>query len=116
MSVGSAIYTNGFADIFGGRQFNCIDYKGPKSYTNTGVGATSGDSPLSHRLFGFENTIECIICVTIDQTGTYEAIQQPNQTGVTSWRLRWFNVATGAEVANGTDLSAIIVRVAAIGF
>lgn len=115
MSVGSAIYTNGQADIFGGRQFNCIDYKGPTSYNNTGVGATSGDS-LSHRMFGFENTIQAIICVTIDQTGTYEAIQQPDRTGVTGWHLRWFVVSTGAEVANGVNLSAVIVKIAAIGF
>ena len=115
MSVGSAIQTPGQADIFGGRQFNAIDYKGPTSYVNTGVGSTSGDT-IGHRMFGFENTIQAIIDASLDQTGTYQVVDQPMQNGVTSWRLRWFVVSTGAEVANGTNLSAFTVKLAAIGF
>lgn len=116
MTIGTASTVFGFADVFGGHMFNTIDYTGPASYTNTGVGATSGDSPLSHRMFGFENTIECIIDVSIDQTGTYFAQDQPVNNGVTSWRLRWFVLSTGAEVANGVNLSGITIKVAAIGY
>lgn len=115
MSVGAGNTVFGFADVFGGHQFNTIDYSGPTAYNNTGNQATSGDT-LSHRMFGFENTIECIICVTIDQTGTYEVIQQPKNNGVTGWYLRWFVVSTGVEVANGVNLSAFTVKLAAIGF
>jgi hypothetical protein len=114
MSVGSAQYPNGFADIFGGKMFNTVDYSGPTSYNNTGTPATSGDK-ISHRMFGFENTIETFVGQSIDQSGTYYAIGQPLNNGVTSWKLRWFTTA-GVEVANGVNLAAFTVKLAAIGF
>ena len=116
MSVGSAKYPNGFADIFGGRQFNAVDYSGPTAYNNTGTASTSGDT-LSHRLFGFENTIQAPMNgATLDQSGTYYVIWQPKANGVTVWSLRWFVLSTNAEVANGVNLSAYTVRLSAIGF
>lgn len=114
MSVGSAIYTNGFADIFGGRQYNAIDYKGPTAYSNTGTASTSGDQ-MSHRLFAFENTIETLIG-SVDQSGTYLVVPQPVQNGVGPWKLRWFTLSGMTEVVNGTNLSAYTVRLSGFGF
>jgi hypothetical protein len=115
MTTGSPKPYLGTADIFGGRQFNSIDYSGPTSYNNTGVGSTSGDT-MSHRQFGFENTIQSFDGISIDQSGTYYVLPQPQQNGVTPWRLRWFTVGTGVEVANGVNLSTYTVKLAAIGY
>ena len=117
MSVGTAKTTqSGQRDVFGGKQFATFDYAGPTAYNNTSVGATSGDS-ISPTLFGFFNTI-----LTpwgggnLDQTGTYYVRWQPQQNGLTPWKLRWFVTATNAEVANGVNLSTYIVKIAAIGY
>jgi hypothetical protein len=114
MSVGTGKQTPGFADVFGGKLFNTIDYSGPTAYNNTGTAATSGDS-LDPKMFGFNNTIESIIDSSLDQTGTYYAFEQPINNGVTAWRLRWFTAA-GVEVANGVNLSGYTVKLSAVGF
>jgi len=114
MSVGAASTVFGFADVFGGHMFNTIDYSGPTAYNNTGTPATSGDT-MSHRFFGFENTIESFTGESLDQSGTYYVIAQPLNDGVTSWKLRWFTTA-GVEVANGVNLSGFTVKLSAIGF
>lgn len=111
---GTAKQIAGFADVFGGKNFNAVDYSGSKSYNNTGVQATSGDL-LDPKAFGFFNDIISIIGDGIDQTGTYQVTGQTINGGVTQWRLRWFVVSTGAEVANGVNLSGFTVRVSAIG-
>ena|SRR5208337_3204657 len=108
--VGTAKQTPGFADVFGGRFFNTIDYTGVTSYLN-GTGEL-----LDPHMFGFQNTIECIIDVSLSQNGSYYAQAQPVNSGVTKWYLRWFAVATGQEVTNTTNLSAAVVRISAIGY
>jgi hypothetical protein len=117
MSVGTVKKEQGGQrDVFGGKQFSVIDYAGPTSYANSGVGATSGDQ-ITPSMFGFFNTILCpIISDGFDQSGTYEMIWQPVQSGLTPWRVRWFVVATGVEVANGVNLSAYVVKMAALGY
>lgn len=114
MSVGTAKQVNGFADVFGGKNFNAIDYSGPTAYNNTGTGSTSGDS-LDPKAFGFFNDIIALIGTSIDQSGTYYVVGQPINNGVTKWYLRWFTVGTGVEVANGVALNTKTVRLAAIG-
>ena len=115
MSVGQAKQTPGFADVFGGRLFNTIDYSGPTSYTNTGTASTSGDS-LDCRFFGFPNTIETVTGESADQSGTYFVIGQPINNGVTGWKLRWFTLVGSTEVANGVNLSGYTVKLSAIGY
>lgn len=117
MSVGTNKTTqSGQRDVFGGKQFDTCDYAGATAYNNTGTGSTSGDS-ISPSMFGFFNTI-----LTpwggggLDQTGTYYVRWQPQQNGLTPWKLRWFVLSTNAEVANGTNMSAFIVKLAAIGY
>jgi hypothetical protein len=117
MTTGSAKQQSGNRDVFGGKQFEQIDYAGPTSYTNTGTQSTSGDGPISPSLFGFFNTILTPWgSGNIDTSGTYEVAWQSVNTGVTGWRLRWFVVSTGAEVANGVNLSAYTVKLAALGY
>lgn len=117
MSVGSVKSTqSGQRDVFGGKDYASIDYAGPSAYNNTGTQATSGDT-MSPSQFGFFNTILTPFgSGNIDQTGTYEVSWQSVQNGLTPWRLRWFVVSTGVEVANGVNLSTYIVKLAALGY
>lgn len=114
MAVGSAKQTQGFADVFGGRNFNVIDYTGVSSYANTGTPSTSGEA-LDPKFFGFQNTIQ-FVAASGDQSGTYYGIVFPVNNGVTAWRIRWFAVATGQEVTNGTNLSTRVLKLSGIGF
>jgi hypothetical protein len=111
MAVGSAKQQNGFADVFGGKNFNAIDYSGPSSY----VGGVGGGDALDPKAFGFFNEIIALIGTSIDQSGTYVVIGQPVNNGVTKWNLRWFTVVGMTEVVNATNLSGKTVRLAAIG-
>lgn len=114
-SVGTGKQTNGFADVFGGKLFNVIDYSGPSSYNNTGTPATSGDL-LDPKMFGFPNAIEHLIGTSLDQTGVYIVVGQPANNGVTKWILRWYTASGMTEVANATDLHLKTVKLAAVGF
>jgi hypothetical protein len=116
MSVGSVKQQQGNRDVFGGKQFESVDYYGPTLYNNTGVGSTSGDSMVPSQ-FGFYNTILTPFgSGNLDQSGTYYVRWQPQQNGITPWKLRWFVVATNAEVANGVALNTFVVKLAALGY
>ena len=110
MAVGTAKQTPGFADVFGGKLFNCIDYTGVASYVN-GTGEL-----LDPKFFGFPNTIEAILDISGDQSGAYYGIAFPVNSGVTKWYIRWFAVATGQEVTNATNLSTKVLKIVAVGF
>ena len=111
MASGTAKQIAGFADIFGGKNFNCVDYSGPTSY----AGGVSGGDLLDPKAFGAFNDIISIIGDCIDQSGTYYVMGQPVNNGVTAWRLRWFTVGTGVEVANAVNLSTKTVKLTIIG-
>jgi hypothetical protein len=110
MAVGTAKQTPGFADVFGGKLFNVIDYTGVSSYVN-GTGEL-----LDPKFFGFPNTIEAILDISGDQSGAYYGIAFPVNSGVTKWYIRWFAVATGQEVTNATNLSTKVLKIVAVGF
>ena len=110
MAVGTAKLSPGFADVFGGKLFNCIDYTGVASYVN-GTGEL-----LDPKFFGFPNTIEAILDISGDQSGAYYGIAFPVNSGVTKWYIRWFAVATGQEVTNTTNLSTKVLKIVAVGF
>lgn len=116
MAVGSAQQTAGFADVFGGHQFNSVDYSGPKSY----VGGLLGGDLIDPKIFGFQNTIESL-WASGDQTGLLIGIPFPVNNGVSAWHIRWFAVSAttpgiGAEVTNATNLSGKVIRLTAIGY
>ena len=114
-SVGSGKQTSGFADVFGGKLYNTIDYSGPTSYNNTATPATSGDV-IDPKMFGFPNTIEALICTSADQTGVYVGVAMPVNNGVTRWIVRWFTLSGMTEVANATNLSTKTMKLSAVGF
>lgn len=77
--------------------------------------ATGGDS-LAAAAFGLTK-IHCFMGSSVlTNSGTYRIeIIYPNENGVSTVKLFWRVVATGAEVANTTDLSAERFRLAAVG-
>ncbi|MDE2099390.1 MAG: hypothetical protein KGL39_19215 [Patescibacteria group bacterium] len=107
---GTMKQTAGFADVFGGKLFNTIDYTGVASYVN-GTGEL-----LDPKGFGFPNTIESIVDISGDQSGAYYGICFPVNSGVTKYYIRWFSVATGQEVTNATNLSGKTLKISAVGF
>jgi hypothetical protein len=118
MAIGTFKEIFGQKDVFGGKQFTVGDYSGTSSYTNTGTGSTSGDIVYPSTL-GFFNSILNFIDISLDTTGTYYAEAQSTGLGLIGsggWRIRWYVASTGAEVANGVNLSAISVKMSALGF
>ena len=108
MAVGSAKAVPNGQDTFGGHYYGAVDYNGPVSY------ATGGDT-LDPRVFGMPNTILSMSGST-DQTDTYRVEGRPLYNGTTAWKIVWFVIATGLEVAAATNLSGVTVRLGAIGY
>jgi hypothetical protein len=106
--VGSGTITRFGQDTFGGHLYGAVDYKGSSSYV------PGGDGPISHKMFGFQNTIITLIG-SADQTNTYFVEPRPLQNDVTTWQLVWKVTATGLEVAAAVNLSGFTVRLSAIG-
>ena len=104
--VGSAAQVTGSGDVFGGHLFGTVDYKGPTSYVQ------GGDAVDPH-IFGFPNSIVTLIG-SVDQSNTYFVVGRPIQNGITPWQLVWY-LKAGGEVTGTTNLSAITVRLSAIG-
>lgn len=104
-------------DTFGGHLYGAVDYKGPTSYVR-------GGDTLSHRQFGFFNTI-ITLTGSMDQTNVFQAVGRPLNNDVTQWQVVWIALTTapvggqsqtaGTEVAAGTNLSGFTVRLSAIG-
>ncbi|HEY3620752.1 MAG TPA: hypothetical protein VGK96_28445 [Candidatus Sulfotelmatobacter sp.] len=111
MAQGSAKQVKNGRDTFGGRFYGTVDYSGPASYAG---GATGGDLVDPH-WFAFYNTIQSLEGA-IDQSGTYIAVPQTVNNGVTAWKIRWFTVVGMTEVTNGTALNGVTVRLSAIGY
>lgn len=89
--------------------FVADDYTGPVSYTTNGV--TVGASAL-----GFPGGVYAVIPMDASVSGTYRLVI----TSVSGVRrstvvIRWFVIATGLEVGNGTNLSAEKFRFVAWG-
>lgn len=104
--VGSATINRFGQDVFGGKLFGAVDYKGPASYVQ-------GGDLLDPHIFGFPNSIECVIG-SVDQSNTYFVVGRPLQNDVTQFQLVWY-LKAGGEVAANTNLSGFTVRLAAIG-
>ena len=92
---------HGYPDRVGRRAIWCGTGVGPTSYVG-------GSAPTDQILVGpFQFQIDSIAEISISVSGTYYAIAQPSVAGVRGkWFLRYFTAATGAEVANATNLSA----------
>lgn len=94
----------GYPDLIGRRQAFCGSGPGPSSYSQA-----TGD-PLS--LTAYERYFDCVNETPQDPTGTYFAQARPTLAGArATWSLHWYVVSTGAEVANGVNLSTFNVIV-----
>ena len=107
----AATQTQGLLDTWGGKFVDVIDWNGPTSY----VAGAAGGEPIPATAFGCFNNL-LFIEGSISVSGTYYVNLQPvNVGGYTTWRLRWFVVATALEVANAVNLSAETVKLWGFG-
>ena len=115
--VGNATINRFGQDVFGGKLFGAVDYKGPASYVQ-------GGDALDPHAFGFPNAIETLTG-SVDQSGKFFVIGRPIQNDVTPFQLVWISLTTGSvggqnqtagqEAVAGTNLSGFTVRLGAIG-
>lgn len=106
--------------IGGGVQEAVFDHDGPAAYSNVVVNAGTGDvilnSDLGMPFVGIsvadadELSSDGINFVLVEYLPYMSAVVQNGQQ-VSQIRLRWFVLATNAEVANGVNLSGKSVRV-----
>lgn len=104
----------GSRDVWGGHGVIFLNYTGPSAYANPGgdeidsVGAPSGNQT------GLRNIDSVFPAVSV--SGTYFIIAGPSSIGPTkTWNLHWYVGTTGAEVANGVDLSAETAIIGVVG-
>jgi hypothetical protein len=96
---------SGYPDLVGRRQTFCGFGTGPSSYSQT-----TGDVLNA---FQYGGKYDFVSNTPQDPTGTYFAEARPSAVGAgATWSLHWIVVATGAEVANGVNLSAYSLQVA----
>lgn len=102
--------------IFGNFNGGIISWTGPSSYTQVTPGSPpTGGQSIPATAFGLK-FLDCIICVSLDATGTYNVdpiVIKPG--GATTAILLWTTAATGAQVSGATNLSAISVVLLGIG-
>lgn len=98
---------NGYVDVWGKHAAGAIDHTGSSSYVTGGdtlTGARYGLRSIDYVGGGLSNS------------GTYEVRGKSTGKGIhTTYKLVWFVVATGAEVAAGVNLSGETVRIFAFG-
>ena|SRR6516162_5399103 len=103
---------HGYPDNIGKRQAWAGTGNGPASYTG-------GNSPTDTIIIDrFQFYIDSVSEISISASGTYYAIAQPGTVPIatagqsslnnprSTWFIRYFTTATGAEVGNSTNLSA----------
>jgi hypothetical protein len=102
----------------GDRYISVADHAGPASYATLVVASppTGGDT-VSVAEFGFKSSITAVMQGMSDD-GQYlvKAVDtQPGRGEIKTLQMIWVVAATGAQVANATNLSARKVRLFAIG-
>jgi hypothetical protein len=103
------VAVNGYVDIVGKHGQWIGDHTGPASYVAWAAPTTGGDV-VTAKQFGLRS-IDMISPAGIDTSGTYNVRPQCTGTGLRqTWTLIWYTTATGSQVAAGTNLSAIKIR------
>lgn len=88
------------------------DIAGPVSYT----GGTGNGQTISAQAFGLIFVRAVDSAPEVDSTETYYVHVIPVGKGAqATFRVRWYVLATNAEVTNGTNLSASKVRYLVVG-
>jgi hypothetical protein len=106
----------GYPQPVGAKYEMVFDHDGPASYNNTGVTLTSGET-INASDVGFGG-IEYAEADGVSSDGlNYCYIMYLNQStsgsgnALPSFVVRWFVLATGAEVANAVNLSTKSIRI-----
>ena len=95
-------------DVWGGKLWAAVDYTGVASYV-----AGTGEL-LDCHIFGCpEKILWAEGAGSI--SGNYFVNCFPSGKGYTNWYARWYVATTGAEVSNGTNLSAETVKLFGVG-
>lgn len=98
----------GYPCSLGGKVAKVGFISGPLSY----VGGVAGGVPILDTAF---RSLD-FVSASITKSGTYQVEAQPITIGNgKQWRLRFFVIATGLEVANAVNLSAEQVQFLIIG-
>lgn len=103
----------GYPHTTGGQVWAVMDHSGPTSYTTGGETLTT----FTLRLPGIDFISLPNPAVTISGNYTVSIIYPSGYKGIPlpSVTMKWYVVATGLEVANGTNLSSELIRIQAIG-
>ena len=97
----------GYVDIWGKHGALPVDHTGPASYVTGGETIKAAQLGL--------RSIDFLTHMSWDTTGLYSVKAHFTGTGLrTSVLLQWYN-SSGTEISAGTNLSAIIIRLFAIG-
>lgn len=121
---------DGYPDSWGAKRTAVIPHQGPTSYTQITPGVAPALSSGGDLVQAVEAGMKLIdfVCGGLTDSGTYRveclpttvsgivgsAVQRPAAV-LTTYRLRWVVVATGAEAAAELDLDAEIVRLLVVG-
>lgn len=105
-------HLSGYPFYLGPKRTSVFDHAGPNSYT-------TGGEQLAAKPTGF-NSFDMVSppSPALSASSTYSvAVRYPTQNGnsVAYVLMQWYVVGTGAEVANGVDLSGELVRLHALG-
>lgn len=97
----------GYPDRVGRRFIFSGNATGPTSYSTTTGDVVTG--------LPYNNVVD-VIFPSMTVSRTYEVRFYPSALGArVTWAARWYTISTGAEVANGTDLSAEQIQVGGFG-
>lgn len=87
-----------FADTWGGKHINVVDWNGPAAYVG-GVGEKIDPAP-----FGCQELM--FVDGTMSVSGTYIVACEPVGAGRTTWVAQYYTASTGAQLGSGpTNLS-----------
>ena len=110
----------GFPDVWGKHSVTVVEHNGPASYVTGGETAS-----LKTPAFGGSTTVGtrgfAYVAGGADYSATYRvdpvysSANTPNAGIRNAVTLKWTVIATGAEVANATNLSAFTVRLLVVG-
>jgi hypothetical protein len=118
MAAGQVKYLPGYPAVPGNKKFAVIDVYGPTSYTQVGAAnPITGGQALFAKQFGL-NKIEAVFIMGAGG-GLYTAVPhttaQNPAIAANKITLQWVLSVSGAEVAGATNLSAVPLRICAIG-
>lgn len=104
----------GYPTVIGDKAVTCVDHTGPASYTTHGESFGAPNQFGGVNQFGLRNYDW--IGGGVSQSGTYAVEGRLTGSGnQVTFKLVWSVVATGAEVANATNLSGETVRLLLVG-